>query len=119
MICLLNYYVDNSETKTPDGEIPIWLDGIDCLDNGFRVQSGNEEEVNGISMWSKPFLINRDGKQMYVILLDSQGFYSDGKGNDIDKCLFGMTTFLSSLQIFSDSNDSTDLFVDLLSSLSP
>ena len=68
-------------------------------------------------MWSEVFMINRNGKQMYVVLLDSQGLYDNGKENDMDKCIFGMTTFLSSFQILNFKTLNTLLF-DSLSGLS-
>ena len=110
-------YIDHSECKTPIGEIPKWLSGDGCISNGFQFQSGNKGVTNGISMWSEVFMINRNGKQMYVVLLDSQGLYDNGKEKEKDKCIFGMTTFLSSFQIFNFRSINTLLF-DSLSGLS-
>ena len=116
-ILISNYYIDHSGYKTPVGEIPEWLNGDGCISNGFQFQSGNKGVTNGISMWSEVFMINRNGKQMYVVLLDSQGLYDNGKEKEKDKCIFGMTTFLSSFQIFNFRSINTLLF-DSLSGLS-
>ena len=116
-IIISNCYIDHSGCKTPIGEIPKWLSGDGCISNGFQFQSGSKGVTYGISMWSEVFMINRNGKQMYVVLLDSQGLYDNGKENDMDKCIFGMTTFLSSFQIFNFKTLNTLLF-DSLSGLS-
>ena len=116
-IIISNCYIDHSECKTPIGEIPKWLSGDGCISNGFQFQSGYKGVTYGISMWSEVFMINRNGKQMYVVLLDSQGLYDNGKEKDMDKCIFGMTTFLSSFQILNFKSMNTLLF-DSLSGLS-
>ena len=116
-IIISNCYIDHSECKTPIGEIPKWLSGDGCISNGFQFRSGIKGVTNGISMWSEVFMINRNGKQMYVVLLDSQGLYDNGKEKDMDKCIFGMTTFLSSFQILNFKTLNTLLF-DSLSGLS-
>ena len=117
-ILISNCYIDHSEYKTPVGEIPKWLSGDGCISNGFQFQSGNKGVTNGISMWSEVFLINHNGKQMYVVLLDSQGLYDNGKENDMDKCIFGMTTFLSSFQILNFCKHLNTLLFESLSGLS-
>ena len=116
-ILISNYYIDHSEYRTSVGEIPQWLSGDGCISNGFQFHSGNKGVTNGISIWSEVFLINRNGKQMYVVILDSQGLYDNGKEKDMNKCIFGMTTFLSSFQIFNFKTLNTLLF-DSLSGLS-
>ena len=112
-VIISNCYIAHSEYKTPIGEIPKWLSGDGCISNGFQFQSGSKGVTNGISMWSEVFMINRNGKQMYVVILDSQGLYDNGKENDMDKCIFGMTTFLSSFQIFNFRDPNTLLFNSL------
>ena len=89
-----------------------------CISNGFQFHSGSKGVTNGIRMWSEVFLINHNGKQMYVVLLDSQGLYDNGKGKDMDKCIFGMIAFLSSYQIFNFCHHLNTLFLDSLSGLS-
>ena len=116
-IIISNCYIDHSGYKTPIGEIPKWLSGDGCISNGFQFQSGYKGVTNGISMWSEVFMINRNGKQMYVVILDSQGLSDYGKEKDMNKCIFGMTTFLSSFQIFNFRSINTLLF-DSLSGLS-
>ena len=116
-VIISNCYIDHSGYKTSVGEIPKWLNGDGCISNGFQFQSGYKGVTYGISMWSEVFMINRNGKQMYVVLLDSQGLYDNGKEKDMDKCIFGMTTFLSSFQILNFKTLNTLLF-DSLSGLS-
>ena len=69
-------------------------------------------------MWSEVFLINHYGKQMYVVLLDTQGLYDIGKGKEMDKCIFGMIAFLSSFQVFNFCKHLNTLFLDSLSGIS-
>ena len=118
VVIISNCYIDHSEYKTPIGEIPKWLSGDGCISNGFQFQSGYKGVTNGISMWSEVFMINRNGKQMYVVLLDTQGLYDNNKGKEMDKCIFGMTTFLSSYQIFNFSKNLNTLLFNSLSDLS-
>ena len=117
-IIISNCYIDHSECKTPIGEIPKWLSGDGCISSGFQFQAEEKGVTNGISMWSEVFMINRNGKQMYVVLLDSQGLYDNGKEKDMDKCIFGMTTFLSSFQIFNFCKQLNTLLFESLSGLS-
>ena len=121
MVCYIQYIIiiDNGGEKTPAGEIPKWLNSYGYSNSGFSLQSESECVTNGISMWSEVFLINRNGEKMYVSLLDSQVIHDNDNVKDMDRYIFGMSTFLSSFQVFNDNSYLNVRFFDLLSSFSP
>lgn len=71
---------------------------------GFSCRSGEEAVTQGIWMWSRPFLIrNRDGDEVVVILLDSEGQNSACEDNHWNKCvdakILSITTLISSVLV--------------------
>ncbi|XP_015786522.1 atlastin-3 [Tetranychus urticae] len=78
-----------------------WLDDEDVPLKGFSWRSGPDRETTGILMWSEPFIIEKDGKEIAVLLMDTQGTF-DGRHTTRDSAtVFALSTMTSSIQIFN------------------
>ena len=98
---------------TKDG-IPSWmLYGGDILEGysgnaqkskGFSFRGGDERNTEGIWFWNKPFIIPDPvtaGGKMAVLIMDTQGMWDGQTGQGLTACIFGLSTLLSSYQIYN------------------
>lgn len=72
----------------------------------FAWRGGEERETTGIWMWSEPFcriIENAEGKQekIAIILMDTQGMFDNETSMTLTAQIFGLSTFVSSFQIFN------------------
>ena len=117
MIFITQLIIDNPHNHTVPGAIASWINMDETL-TGFRFARARDEGVtNGIWIWSEPFLISKGGKRFYVLLMDSQGLFDNKQSCDIDKAIFGLTTMLSSHQIFNVSKQINALLFNYASCL--
>ncbi|KAI1286279.1 Atlastin-2 [Halotydeus destructor] len=79
-----------------------WLENIAGLLKGSEWKSGSSRDIAGISMWSKPLIKKMaDGREVAVLLLDTQGFYN-GKHTKTDTAVtFALSSLLSSVQVYN------------------
>ncbi|CAM9666974.1 unnamed protein product, partial [Ectocarpus fasciculatus] len=85
------------------------LGGANGKSNGFSWQGGHEPHTQGMVVWSKPFIRRvKDGEgnhtEMAVLLVDTQGTFDHEMDTQLEACLFGLSTTLSSCQIFNVKN---------------
>jgi hypothetical protein len=79
---------------------------------GFKWRHGNERQTTGMWLWSEPFLRRtKAGKDVAVLLMDTQGLFDSKTTQLITTQIFGLATLLSSYQIY---NISTRLTEDVL-----
>ena len=71
------------------------------ISTGFSVSSGNERNTTGILFWNRPFVIERNHKQICVLIMDTQGLWDPETGNELNTCIFGLSSVLSSYLIFN------------------
>ncbi len=67
----------------------------------FDFGGGSERITTGIYMWFEPFIIKKDGPEVVLLLMDTQGSFDSEttmRGNAI---VFALSTLLSSLIIFN------------------
>ena len=88
----------NTETK--------WYDKEATLGNeGFNWRGGADRNTTGIWMWSKPFLLprNQSGtkENIAVLLVDTQGMFDHETTMGLTAAIFGLSTLLSSYQIYN------------------
>lgn len=96
--------------------VPKWMvEGGDIVDgfmkeenidepsqNGFSVSPGMKPNTKGILFWDKPFIIRgKDGKEMCLLIMDTQGLWDYDTPNEFNVCIFGLSAVLSSLLIFN------------------
>eukprot|EP00903_Cladosiphon_okamuranus_P009553 g9097.t1 len=85
------------------------LGGGNGKTGGFSWKGGYEPHTKGMMVWSKPFIREVDDgkrgrKEMAVLLVDTQGTFDHTMNTHLEACLFGLSTTLSSCQIFNVKN---------------
>jgi len=114
------YEIDGKSTYP----VPKWLRETESMGEssagGFHFRGGDETATQGIYIYPNPFVQeveNADGttKRIGVLLMDTQGAH-DGKtirdGKDIASKLFGLTTVMSSKQIYNVKERLNDQVMD-------
>ena len=65
---------------------------------GFSRGSGMNRVTQGIWIWSRPFLlVDQDGNDVVVILMDSEGLNSSREDGNWDKCVDAKILAISAL----------------------
>ena len=82
-----------------------WLKNVD-RNFGFQFKSGTMRDTTGINLWSEPFIIKskKSGKNMAVLLMDSQGLYDEETSDNDNVKLFTMVSMLSSTLMLNTPN---------------
>ncbi|CAJ1942862.1 unnamed protein product [Cylindrotheca closterium] len=94
------------EAVTDDDGKP-WYEQINSLGNdAFHWAGGADRHTTGIWMWSQPHFINRklpngEMESLAVLLVDSQGMFDNETTMSLTASIFGMSTLLSSYQIYN------------------
>jgi len=90
-------YEDSNEKK--------WFETFETLGNegGFQWRGGQERNTTGIWMWSEPFLVTKSSsKERFALLLvDTQGMFDHETTMSLTAAIFGLSTLLSSYQIYN------------------
>ena len=90
-----------------EGEAKEWYEAFDTLGNdAFHWSGGADRHTTGIWMWSQPHFISKPtpggGKETIAILLvDSQGMFDNETTMSLTASIFGLSTLLSSYQIYN------------------
>lgn len=91
--------------ESSENEDKNWFDEIDSLgNNGFHWRGGAERNTTGIWMWSKPFILPRNartGEKVALLLVDTQGMFDHETTMGLTAAIFGLSTLLSSYQIYN------------------
>ena len=113
--------------------VPKWMvEGGDIVDgfmkeeiidepsqNGFSVSPGMKPNTKGILFWDKPFIIRgKDGKEMCLLIMDTQGLWDHDTPNEFNVCVFGLSAVLSSLLIFNSKGGMNTEQLKIFSNLS-
>ncbi|TMS37679.1 hypothetical protein L596_004563 [Steinernema carpocapsae] len=99
---LLNFFIRYLNTKHVDSVVEgDWLKVSGSLD-GFSWRGGSERETTGILIWSDPFILkNKDGEDIVVFLMDTQGAFDTQSTVKDCATIFALSTMVSSVQIFN------------------
>jgi len=68
----------------------------------FHWRAGRRRMTTGISVWSEPFLLAEDNTAL--LLLDTQGLFDNETTMGLTSCIFGLSTLMSSFQIYNVAN---------------
>ena len=71
---------------------------------GFNFRGGDARNTEGIWFWNKPFIIpdpTTAGGKMAVLIMDTQGMWDGQTGQGLTASIFGLSTLLSSYQIYN------------------
>lgn len=79
--------------------------GSSANDSSFQWRAGKERTTTGIWMWSEPFIRRvANGEEVAVLLMDTQGMFDNETSMNLTACIFGLSTLLSSYQIYNVQN---------------
>mmetsp|Transcript_25291 Transcript_25291/g.70837 ORF Transcript_25291/g.70837 Transcript_25291/m.70837 type:complete len:610 (+) Transcript_25291:119-1948(+) len=107
---LLSWFLTYLHMLTHPDEVKSdkpWYKQVESLGNdGFHWRGGSERNTTGIWMWSQPHFVKRtlpDGTKetIAVLLVDSQGMFDNETTMSLTSSIFGMSTLLSSYQIYN------------------
>ena len=100
----LSYTKDNDDSSNNKNTKP-WYQTIESLGNdGFEWKGGSDRNTTGIWMWSEPHYISlpdREDQPLAVLLVDSQGMFDHETPMSLTASIFGLSTLLSSYQIYN------------------
>jgi atlastin len=77
----------------------LWYNKFQSIGNdGFDWKAGAERNTTGIWIWSEPYMITDDKA---VLLIDTQGMFDHETTMALTASIFGISTLLSSYQIYN------------------
>lgn len=98
----LRYLHHLSESSGGEATTEKWYSEFQTLGNdGFDWRGGAERNTTGIWMWKKPHFIEERGEQIAVLLVDTQGMFDNETTMALTASIFGLSTLLSSYQIYN------------------
>ncbi|XP_023244700.1 atlastin-1-like [Centruroides sculpturatus] len=111
---LLNFILRYLQAKGS----PNWMGSDDAPLKGFEWCGGSERTTNGIFVWSEVFFISHNGKQVAVLLMDTQGTFDSN--STVRECatVFALSTMISSIQVKKNIYVADDFKVQLNSFMS-
>lgn len=68
---------------------------------GFSWKAGSQAHTKGILLWSDVFLYEKNDEKFAIILMDTQGLFELKRKPSVDAKIFGIASFLSSIQILN------------------
>jgi atlastin len=98
----LRYLHYLQQSAKPEGE--KWYEQFSALGHdGFDWRGGSERNTTGIWIWSHPHVIvnEKTGEQLAVLLVDTQGMFDHETTMALTASIFGLSTLLSSYQIYN------------------
>jgi len=82
-----------------------WFERVQTLnqhEGSFDWRGGKERNTTGMWMWSDPYFLPRSGgDEVAVILMDTQGMFDHETTVGLTASIFGLSTLLSSYQIYN------------------
>jgi len=79
-----------------------WFEKIESIENdAFHWRGGSERNTTGIWMWSHPYFVKKGDENMAVLIVDSQGMFDNETTMSLTASIFGLSTLLSSYQIYN------------------
>lgn len=101
-------------TLTENG-IPKWMlkygDKIKIFEkekketSTWSISTGTTRNTRGVLFGSEPFIIQKNGKKICILLMDTQGLWDQETKDDISCSIFGLSSLLSSYVIFNQKNN--------------
>jgi atlastin len=96
---------DENTQDSKESKNSKWYEDIESIgNNGFDWRGGAERNTTGIWMWSKPYLLPRNAgstEKLAVLLVDTQGMFDHETTMGLTAAIFGLSTLLSSYQIYN------------------
>jgi atlastin len=75
-------------------------------ESGFSWRGGRERNTTGIWLWGEVFMrqLPETGEEVAVLLMDTQGMFDSRLTQMLTACIFGLSTLISSHQIYNVQN---------------
>ncbi|XP_043833840.1 RING finger protein 112 isoform X2 [Dromiciops gliroides] len=97
---LLNYLIQGMQgLESKDAQ---WMTGGRAQQR-FQCAPGAESITKGLWIWSRPFILERNGGKVAVFLVDTEGSISPGQDKETNAKLVALSMLLSSHQILNVS----------------
>ena len=71
---MLNHFLRYLQAHTGKNN-EDWIADSDAPLKGFSWRGGCNPDTNGILMWSKPLIITINGRELAILLMDTQGLF--------------------------------------------
>jgi len=85
-----------------DSDGKRWFEKIESIQNdAFHWRGGSDRDTTGIWMWSEPHFVKKGNEEMAILLVDSQGMFDNETTMSLTASIFGLSTLLSSYQIYN------------------
>ena len=99
----LNELKKRGSAELIDDEDQKWFERIESIGNdAFHWKGGADRDTTGIWMWSQPHFVKmKNGESLAIILVDSQGMFDNETTMSLTSAIFGLSTLLSSYQIYN------------------
>jgi atlastin len=100
------HHISSNNNDSEDTDKP-WYETVGSLGKeGFAWKGGSERDTTGIWMWSQPHFVTMptasgEKETMAVLLVDSQGMFDNETTMSLTASIFGLSTLLSSYQIYN------------------
>lgn len=79
-----------------------WFETIESIENNaFHWRGGSERNTTGIWMWSHPHFVKKGDESIAILIVDSQGMFDNETTMSLTASIFGLSTLLSSYQIYN------------------
>lgn len=79
-----------------------WFERIESIENdAFHWRGGSERNTTGIWMWSQPHFVKKGDENIAILIVDSQGMFDNDTTMSLTASIFGLSTLLSSYQIYN------------------
>lgn len=96
---------DLSDTSDNNNEDKKWFERVQTLnqhEGSFDWRGGKERNTTGMWMWSDPYFLKRSsGDEVAILLVDTQGMFDHETTVGLTAAIFGLSTLLSSYQIYN------------------
>ena len=95
-----------AKDKSAEEEGKKWYERVHTLnqhEGSFDWRGGKERNTTGMWMWSDPYFLSRPGdkQDVAVLLVDTQGMFDHETTVGLTAAIFGLSTLLSSCQIYN------------------
>jgi len=96
---------DLSDTSDNNNEDKKWFERVQTLnqhEGSFDWRGGKERNTTCMWMWSDPYFLKRSsGDEVAILLVDTQGMFDHETTVGLTAAIFGLSTLLSSYQIYN------------------
>ncbi|XP_055296599.1 atlastin-like [Sitodiplosis mosellana] len=97
---LMNFFLRYLEAEYTKKNVNDWLTELN-VERGFKSRGGQQPETTGIWMWSDVFTHDHNGKELAIILLDTQGIFDNRSSVKDCITIFALSMMLASVQCYN------------------